>query len=130
MESRNARPRKGSGCVVGPANRAAEPSREMSGVEADCAVPADAVALFAPWANDTERALRLRIHKARDIATARASRSTHRRARLIYSVASELASEWVFRRANMEDLEQVLRALSQSFLAAGNIQTVEAPDEW
>jgi hypothetical protein len=73
--------------------------------------------------------LRLRIHRARDTATARAARTQHRRARSLYWIAAQLASDWVFTRASTEVLEGVLQALTYTFLSAGTIERVETPDE-
>jgi len=90
--------------------------------------PIDAVAVFAPWCDDAERALRVRIHKARDAAQARAIRSKHGRARTLYWVAAQMAGDWVFCRAPNEDLNDILAALSRLFLVAGSIERLEAPD--
>lgn len=87
------------------------------------------VDVFAPWAGDEERALRLRIHRARDAAQARAARSKNGKAREVYWVAGLFAGDWVFRRVEeLGDLERVLRGLSQLFMAADNIFQLEGPD--
>lgn len=91
--------------------------------------PIDAVAVFAPWCDDAERALRIRIHKARDTATARGSRSRHGRARVLYWWAADLASDSVFARMEFEALDQIVKALTYAFLAAGVIERAEAPDD-
>src|SRR4051794_39680073 len=88
-----------------------------------------AVDIFAPWSGADERALRLRIHRARDIAQARAGRSKHTRARAVYWIAAQLAGDWVFARAPNESLEGVLEALSRLFLVAGTLERLEVPDE-
>lgn len=113
------------GAIVDPASRHGDPSPRAK--EAQQLGP---VSIFAPWATGDERALRVRMHKARDIATARSTNSRHLRARLIYSVVAGMASDWVFRPAEIGELERVLRALNQAFLAASNIEAVESPDEW
>lgn len=88
-----------------------------------------AVDVFAPWAGAEERALRLRIHKAQTIAAARASRERNWRARTLYFEAASLALAWVFRRvADLGDLERILWALNQLFMAAGHIAQVEGCD--
>lgn len=87
-----------------------------------------AVDAFAPWAAGEERALRLRIHKARDVAQSRGSRSRHGRARTIYWIAAQYAGDWVFQRAPTEDLEEVIKGVSWLFLFAGLVERSEAPD--
>jgi len=87
------------------------------------------VDVFAPWAGAEERALRLRIHKAQTIAAARAASERNGRARALYYEAGSLAHGWVFRRVeDIGDLERILWALNQLFLAAGHIAVVEGPD--
>lgn len=120
-------PRTEAGASNGLGSQLEDPTRNVLPTQPD---PLDPISMFAPWAGEPERGLRVRMYKARDIATKRARSSRHMQARLIYSVAAELASDWVFRRCEFDELERVLRALSQSFLAAGNIEAVEAPDEW
>lgn len=73
----------------------------MSGAQA-----LDAVATFAPWASEDERALRRRVHRAQGAAMARAQRSHHGRARSIYWIAAQMSSGWTFARAPNEDLEE------------------------
>jgi hypothetical protein len=93
----------------------------MTTTEQECPVKT-----FAPWASDRERSLRVRIHKAQIVAMARASSEHNSLARDLYSIAAELALEWVFRRVeDVELLERVLRALCQLFLAADNILQVD-----
>jgi hypothetical protein len=88
-----------------------------------------AVDVFAPWAGEQERALRLQIHKAQSIAAAKAARVSNSRARELYSLAADLGVTWVFRRVeDMDDLNRVLRALCQLFMAADNIFQLEGSD--
>lgn len=88
-----------------------------------------AMDVFAPWADAPERALRLRIHKAQTIAAARAAQERNGRARAIYYDAASLGLAWVFRRVDdLGDLERILYALNQLFMAAGHIAVVEGPD--
>ena len=84
--------------------------------------------VFAPWAGEAERALRLRLHKARDVAQARAARSKYATARSLYWIAAQTASGWVFARAPNDELEDILKALSWLFLAVGILERREAPD--
>lgn len=88
----------------------------------------DPVAHFAPWAGEAERTLRLRIHQARDTATARATRSKHSDARTIYWLAAQMASARVFARMANEDLKEAIENLARLFLIAGWIERAEAPD--
>ena len=87
-----------------------------------------AVDVFAPWAGAEERALRVRIHRARDVAQVRAARSAHGHARALYCVAAQLAGAWVFCRAPDDDLNEILAGLSRLFLVAGMIERLERPD--
>jgi hypothetical protein len=89
---------------------------------------ADAVSVFAPWCNETERALRIRIHRARDSATARATRCKHGDARTIYWIAAQLASERVFARMPDRDLKETIANLAHLFLVAGWIERTASPD--
>lgn len=91
--------------------------------------PLDPISVFADWSSDAERPLRQRIHRARDKACACANRSKHIRARVLYREAAGLASDWVFRRASVEDLQEVIAALARLFTVARQIQELEAPDE-
>ena len=90
--------------------------------------PLDPVAVFAPWAAGEERALRVRIHKARDKATALAMRSEHRNARHLYWLAVEVAGSRVFARVTEDELRETLKAVSWAFLLAGWIEARDAPD--
>ena len=88
-----------------------------------------AVDVFAPWAGDQERALRIRIHRARDVATARATRSRHGGARALLWQAAQIAAERVFAPAPEDDLRETIGNLARLFLVAGWIERTEAPDE-
>jgi hypothetical protein len=91
--------------------------------------PLSPVDVFAPWAGVEERALRLRIHRAQTIASARASHELNARARTLYYEAGSLATAWVFHRVDdLGDVERILRALNQLFLAADNVAQVEGAD--
>ena len=93
--------------------------------------PLTAVDVFAPWAGEEERALRLRIHKAQTIAARRAAAERNGRAQALYFQAAGLALAWVFRRVeDIGDLERILWALNQLFMAADHIAVVEGPDAW
>lgn len=87
-----------------------------------------AVDIFAPWAGEDERALRIRIHHARDLAQARACRSKHGRARTAYWIACQLGGDWVFQRASVDQLQEIIKGLTWLFLFASLIERVEASD--
>ena len=81
------------------------------------------------WAGARERGFRERLKNALRIALKRANSTPERRARELYYVAADLAAAWVDRRVDdIGDLERILCALSQIFLAASHIVVVEAPD--
>lgn len=90
--------------------------------------PADPITLFAPWCDEGERSLRLRIHRARDVATARAARSTHGGARSLFWQAAQIASDRVFARISEPDLRETIDNLARLFVVAGWIERTEAPD--
>ena len=117
-------PRAGAPVVHG--SEPVESTRNLTATQRNSVA---AVTHFAPWAGDDERALRVRVHRARDIAQARACRSKHGRARSVYWIAAQMAGDWVFARAPNDDLQCILETLSRLFLAAGAIERLEAPDE-
>jgi hypothetical protein len=88
----------------------------------------DAISVLAPWCDETERGLRDRIHRARDSATARATRCRQGNARTIYWLAGQMASERVFARMRNEDLKETIEKLAMLFLVAGWIERTETPD--
>ena len=88
-----------------------------------------AVDVFAPCGDAVERALRLRIYKARDVASASASRSKHSRARAQFMWAADLAHDTVFAPASIENLKEIIRVITRAFLNARLIEELGAPDE-
>jgi len=90
--------------------------------------PIDAIAHHMPGAVGRERNFRLRMYRAQAIAIARATHEKNGRARTLYYEASALATAWLFRRADLDDLERILRALNQIFIAADNIVQAERFD--
>jgi hypothetical protein len=90
--------------------------------------PADPISLFAPWAGRSERSLRLRIHRARDTAVARATRSVHASARVLYWRAEQIASQRVFVPMPENELKDTINNLARLFVVAGWIERTEAPD--
>lgn len=94
----------------------------------DCSPVMEAISVFAPWCGEAERALRVRIHRARDTATARATRCKHGDARMIYWLAAQLAAARVFARMPDGDLKETIDNLARLFLVAGWIERTDAPD--
>ena len=90
--------------------------------------PLDPITVFAPWCGPDERGLRIRIHRARDSATARATRCKHGNARTILWIAAHLAADRVFARMPNEDLKETLENLARLFLVAAWIERTEEPD--
>lgn len=88
----------------------------------------NAIDVFAPWCGEVERGLRVRIHRARDTATGRATRCKHGNARTIYWLAAQMASERVFARMLVDDLQDTINNLARLLLVAGWIERSEAPD--
>ena len=94
------------------------------------AAAADIVAMFMPEVGDAERALRARIHFARDTAQARRNRATTFESARLYAETADVACEWVFKRGtSLADLEEVIKILTWLFLAAGALERLEAPGE-
>lgn len=124
MQSESRRPGEGDGsAIVDPAGRHSEPNASKATSQ-----PLDPIAIFAPWAADAERALRLRIYRARDTATAKATRCKHGNARQLLWLAAQLAAERVFARMPNGDLKETIENLARLFLVAGWIERSEAPD--
>lgn len=124
MKSESRRPGEGTGSVV-HCGEQREPKLHQPAAQDG---PLDAVGVFAPWAGADERALRVRIHRARDSATARATRCKHGEARTLYWVAAQMASARVFARMPNEELKDTIDNLARLFLVAGWIERTEAPD--
>ena len=84
------------------------------------------VALFVPLADDTERAIRARIHFARDQAQSRAERAASPESARIYTLAAQIAGEWVFRPdVPAETLAEVVTSLQSMFLIAARFDRIE-----
>ena len=114
----------GKGSVVQLGGEQLEPTRSTPETQP---APADAVSMFAPWCGEAERGLRVRIHRARDSATARATRCKHGDARTIYWLAGQMASARVFARMPNEELKDTIDNLARLFLVAGWIERTEGP---
>lgn len=84
------------------------------------------VALFVPLAGDKERAIRARIHFARDQASVRCERAASPESQRIYGLAAGIASDWVFRHgASIDDLNEVVASLQSMFLVAARFDRIE-----
>ena len=88
----------------------------------------DPIDVFAPQAGEDEKALRRRIHRAHGAATARAQRSQHGRARTVYWITAQLAADWVFQQASVDELQEIISALARMFMVAAAFERLEAPD--
>ena len=124
MKSESRRPGEGTGSGVHCGEQREPKLHQRSAQDG----PIDAVGVFAPWAGADERALRVRIHRARDSATARATRCKHGEARTLYWIAAQMASARVFARMPNEELTDTIDNLARLFLVAGWLERTEAPD--
>lgn len=79
--------------------------------------PIDAVAMFAPWCDDAERALRSRIYRSRDICGAHAAR-TEGWKHHIWKTAEELAGDIIWRRTGEAELRAIADAVVRLIEAA------------
>lgn len=86
----------------------------------------DAIDIFAPGADDAEKALRRRIARAQATGSARAARSKSDDARALWWMVAQSASAWTFARASKDDLTDVLRACAQMFCAANTFERLES----
>lgn len=87
----------------------------------------NAVELYAPWAGDSEKALRARLYDSRDQCGARAARTdgwTHH----LFKIAEELAAEWVWRRAKEEELRRVANAVVRMIQAGTELEQAGIAD--
>lgn len=88
------------------------------------------VATFMPEAGAEERALRARIHVARDTSSTRSVRVASFDSKRIYSVATSIAGEWVLKRcATKEQLVDVLEIITALFKAAQAYERLQASPE-
>ncbi len=76
-----------------------------------------AVDLGAPWAGASEKALRARLYRSRDICGAHAAR-TEGWARHIWRTAEDLAADTVWRRAPEAELHAIADAVARMIQAA------------
>jgi hypothetical protein len=86
-----------------------------------------AIDLYAPWAGDSEKALRARLYDSRDQCGARAARTegwTHH----LFKTAEELAADWVWRRAGEEELRRVANAVVRMIQAGTELEQAGSPN--
>ena len=88
---------------------------------------ADPIDAFMPWVGDEERALRQRLHRAWTIGAAKAAVAVSDNARILYWQASQIASDWTFKRAPAADLKDIADSLVRMFMAAATIERIEVP---
>ena len=122
---KNPHAKDGTGASQWLARRPEVPTQNAPSTQPDAA---DAVAVFAPWCGATERALRIRVHRARDTATARATRCRHGAAREIFWLAARSAELRVFARASEDELRETIDNLARLFMVGGWIERTETPD--
>ena len=91
-------------------------------------IESDPIGLFMPWIGESERSLRRRLLKARNLASARAPACRSQRARTLLWMANEAAAEWMLAPADPEDLKQLADGLVRLFTVAGTFERLEAVD--
>ena len=82
---------------------------------------------WAPWSTAGERAQRLRLYTARDVAGARAARTqgwTHE----VFKTAEHIAGGWLWSRGSEYELKTVADALVRMFQAGVALERVEGAD--
>ncbi len=80
-----------------------------------------AVDLHAPWASASEKALRARLYKARDLCGAHAARTegwTH----CIWKTAEDLAADTIWRRMPEAELHAIADAVVRMVQAARRLE--------
>lgn len=77
--------------------------------------------LYAPWAGDSEKAVRARLYDSRNMCGARAAR-TEGWTSHIFKTAEELAADWVWRRAHEEELRRVTNAVTRIIQAGTELE--------
>jgi hypothetical protein len=90
--------------------------------------PIDPVRHFCPWASDSEATIRKRLLNARNFGSARALQSKNSRARELLWIISEVAGDWVFRRANADELSDLANGLCRIMLGVNALERVEGDD--
>jgi hypothetical protein len=86
-----------------------------------------AIGLYAPWAGDSEKAVRARLYRGRDICGARAAR-TEGWTSHIFKTAEELAADWVWRPASEETLRRVANAVAWMIRAGTELEQGDLGD--
>lgn len=110
---------------AGASDQLARRSQGSTRQTPDTQPPLDAIDVFAPGADDDEKALRRRLARAQATGSARAVRSRSDNARCLWWQVAQVASAWTFARASKDDLADILRAASMMFCAANVFERIE-----
>jgi hypothetical protein len=89
----------------------------------------DPISALMPWATPEEKPLRLRLHRAGATAVARATRSRHGKARVIFWLAADICRERTFARLDIADLQESIEMIARLFVVANFIERAETEDE-
>ena len=89
-------------------------------------IETDPIGLFMPWIEESERFLRRRLLKARNLASATAWHCRSEKARTLYWIVNEAAAEWMLTPADPEDLKELADSLVWLFTVAGTFERLEA----
>ena len=90
-------------------------------------VKADPIAAFMPWVTLDERSLRRRILAFQQRAGTRARHCDDDRARSLWWILADLASENAFASQPKDQLEELLATLTRLALCAGALERWESP---
>jgi hypothetical protein len=88
-------------------------------MNAPSAILADPLRAFIPGCDHDERKLRNRLLRARDIATSRVCNLENADARELYWMAIRTVTEWVYRPAKPDELQDALNHCTRLFMCAG-----------
>jgi hypothetical protein len=88
----------------------------------------DPIGLFMPWIEESERLLRRRLLRARNLASASACRCRSDQARTLYWMVDDAAAKWVLAPAHAGDLKALVDSLARLVTVAGTFEQLEAAD--
>lgn len=91
--------------------------------------PADPIEAFRSWESDEVKAIRRRLLKARNIASARAASSPSQAARRVFWEANEIAAQWLFAPVEAGRLAAIANALVHLFVAAATLERAEIAED-
>lgn len=89
--------------------------------------PLDPITALMPWVTPEEAGLRRRILKCRLTAARKAARAGGVAQQLCWA-ACDLAGQWDVAPASIEQLQDVIEALTRMFLAVGVVERLETTD--